>query len=457
MIGPSQILDIGRRSLFAHQYALSVTSHNIANVNTSGYSRQRVIFETAFPLRIPQGFLGTGVDIGRIERIREHLIDLQVRDQISQAEEWEKGDNILKQIESLINEPSDFGLSHAIADFFNAWHDVANDPEESGPRSALVQKANMLSNTFHRQKTHLQNLVEELNTEVDGITAQINSCSTQIAKLNGRIVALESAGHPANDLRDERDSLVNLIAEFADVQTSENTDGSLTVYLNYKVIVDRITTIELTTKYDARHGMKFKDIFYQNELLTPESGQIKGIFTIRDSEIPDYLHDLDSLAANIIKEINSLHRSGYSLDGSSYRDFFKGNSAGNISVRDEIANNVSLIAASSSGSPGDGALALQIAELADKLTMTTGSHNFTFSDFYGSLVSNIGSTSLFSNEMMESEKLLLTQLENYQQSISGVSLDEEMVNMMNYQHAFEAAARVIQTADELFGTIINMV
>ena len=457
MIGPSQILDIGRRSLFAHQYALAVTSHNVANVNTPGYSRQRVIFEPTLPLRVPQGFLGTGVDIARIERIRDHFIDLQVQDQISQVEEWERGDNLLKQIESLINEPSEFGLSEAITDFFNAWQDVANDPEESGPRTVLVGKATILSNTFHRQKNHLQSIVEELNTEIDGLVTQINSCSKQIAKLNERIVALESIGHPANDLRDKRDKLVNEIAKFVDVQTSENEDGSLAVYVNYKIIVDRITTIELTTKYDSRHGMKFKDIFYQDERLIPASGQIKGIFMVRDSEIPEYLDDLDKLARNVINEINTLHRSGSGLNGSSGNDFFKGNSAGTIGVREEIANDVALIAASGSGSPGDGTNALQIAELADKLTMSEGSRDFTFSDFYSSLVSKIGSSSEFSAEMMESEKLLLTQLENYQQSISGVSLDEEMVNMINYQHAFEAAARIIQTADEIFGTIINMV
>ncbi len=457
MIGPSQLLNIGRKALFAHQYAISVTSHNVANVNTPGYSRQRAIFESTSPLRVPEGFLGTGVDVSRIERIRDHLIDLQVRDQISQVGEWEKGDAILKQIESLINEPSDSGLSNAITDFFNAWQDVANDPEESGPRTVLVEKATILSNTFHRQKDHLQSLVGELNNEVDGIVTQINSYSGQIAKLNEKIVALECTGQPVNDLRDKRDALVNEIAKFVDVQTSENGDGSLTVYANYKVVVDRITTIELTTEYSSRHGMKFNDISYQGKQFVPASGQLKGTFMVRDGEIPEYLDDLDNLAASIVNEINTLHSSGYALDGSSGRSFFQGNSSGNISVRGEITNDVSLVAASDSGSSGDGFLALQIAELADKLTMSAGSNEFTFSDFYGSLVSKVGSSSEFSAEMMESENLLFTQLENYQQSISGVSLDEEMVNMIDYQHAFEAAAKVIQTADEIFGTIISMI
>lgn len=453
-IGPTQILDIGRKALFAHQYALAVTAHNVANVNTPGYSRQRVIFTPTILLHLPPGPVGTGVFVSRIERVRYELADAQVRDQLSQVGEWQKQDELLKQIESILNEPSATGLATMITDFFNAWMDVSNNPEESGPRTVLVESAQILSSTFHRLRNQLYTMVTNLNEEVAHKVEDINLKATQIAELNKQIVSNEAGGQSANDLRDARDRLVDELSQLADIQTVEAEDGSLTVYINYKVIVDRGNVVELQTEMVERHGMKMLDIMYQDERLFPESGELHGILKIRDNEVPEYIDGLDELAKTIIEEVNNLHRSGYGLDGSTGKDFFQGEDAFDISVHSEIIANIYSIAASASGAPGDGANALLIADLAQALSMEG---NFTFSDFYRSLVAKIGARSWTARTMLENEQTLLTQIENYRDSISGVSLEEEFTNMINYQHAFEAASKVIQTADSIFATLVEMI
>ncbi|MDD5529917.1 MAG: flagellar hook-associated protein FlgK [bacterium] len=455
MISLSQILDIGKKSLSSHQYALSVTGQNIANVNTPGYSRQRPIFESDMPMDITPGPVGTGVKIEDIERIRDQLVDAQVKDQLSQVGEWDKSSMLLTEIESILNEPTDTGLSKIISDFFNAWSDVSNSPEETGPRRVLAAKAGTLSETFHRLKEQLQGSITNINKEVEYKTDIINTKAGQIAQLNAQIVKSESGGQIANDLRDKRDTIVNELSSLADIQTVESDDGSLAVYVNYRVIVDRTNTVELTTEMTDRAGVKMLDIMYNGEKLEPQSGELHATLYVRDEQIPEYIEKLDTLANSIITGVNDIHRSGYGLDGTTTKSFFSGTDASSISVSSAIMSDLSLIAASSTGAPGSGNTALQLSKLASSLTMNDGKS--TFADFYSSTVAEIGSTSETAAIMLDNENALLSQLENYQDSVSGVSLDEEYTNMINYQHGYEAAAKIVTMADGLFSTILGMV
>ncbi|MDD2890390.1 MAG: flagellar hook-associated protein FlgK [bacterium] len=455
MISLSQILDIGKKSLSSHQYALSVTGQNIANVNTPGYSRQRAIFQSDIPIDTIPGPVGTGVKIEDIERIRDQFVDTQVKDQLSQVGEWDKSSSLLTEIESILNEPTDTGLSQMISDFFNAWANVSNNPEETGPRRVLVAKAEVLSDTFGRLKEQLQSSITNINKDIEYKVGLINTKAGEIAQLNSQIIRSEAGGQTANDLRDKRDTLVNELASLANVQTVESDDGSIAVYVNYKVIVDRLNTVELTTEMTDRAGVKMRDIMYNGERLEPQSGELHATLYIRDEQIPEYIDKLDTLAGSIIDEVNEVHRGGYGLDGTTAKSFFSGADASSIAVSSEILSDLSLIAASSTGAPGSGNTALELSQLASSLSMNDGTT--TFADFYSSTVAEIGATTETAGIMLDNENALLTQLKNYQDSVSGVSLDEEYTNMINYQHGYEAAAKVVSMADSLFGTILGMV
>lgn len=450
MIGLNQILDIAKRSLSAEQYALTVTSHNIANVNTPGYTRQRVIFEPTPPLDVLPGPVGTGVEVSKIEGVRDRFIDTQIQNQLAQVGEWDKSSTLLQQIESTLNEPSNTGLSQMLSDFFNAWNDVSNNPEKTVPRTELVAKATILSNTFKSLKSQFQNIITDINDEVKSDVETINSKAEKIAELNSKIAGSNGQGN--SDLQDARQNLVNDLSKLADIKTVEASDGSFTVYLNAKVIVDKNNVVKLQTEETDNAGVNISNILYNGTKVEPDNGELKGLLEVRDNQIPGYISKLDDLAKSIISGVNTMHQSGYGLDGSTGRAFFSGTDASTISVNTAISSNVSLIAASASGTSGDGNNALNISGLGDSHAMENG--KVTFSDFYGALVSGIGTDSQTASESLSNEKALLTQLQDYRDSVSAVSLDEESTNMINYQYAYAASAKIITAVDAMFTALL---
>lgn len=455
MIGLSDILNSGKSGLFASQYGLSVIANNIANVNTPGYSRQSLVLETDTPMNVVPGPLGTGVRVDEIQRASDQIIEAQLRNQLSLVGQWDKSNTLLQGIESVLNEPSTTGLSQALSDFFNAWSDVSNNPDSTSPRMELVQKAQALAGDFQGLKTQLQTSISSVNDEVSADVNTINTKAGQIAQLNSQIVQAETNGQKANDLRDKRDTLVEDLSKLANIQTVESNDGSLAVYINYKVIVNGTNTVALSTQTVNRGGSQMTDILYNGDTLIPQSGELQGALNIRNEKIPEYMSKLDTLADSIITGVNNLHRNGYGLDGSTGNDFFSGTNASSISVNTVITSNLSEIAASTKGPSGDGSNALQISNLANSFTMDNGKSTFT--DFYGNTISDIGSASATSSTTLDNENTLLAQLQRQKSSISAVSLDEEYTNMINYQQSYQAAAKVITMANSLYATMMGMV
>jgi flagellar hook-associated protein 1 FlgK len=250
--------------------------------------------------------------------------------------------------------------------------------------------------------------------------------------------------------------LIDQLSKIANISTVELEDGSATIFMAGNSLVERVNTVTLgITFHSSPYGVVL-DVSYgrSGQTLNFTDGELRGLIDLRDKVIPQYLENLDSLASTLIERVNSQHSAGYGLDGSTTGlDFFSGSDALNIGLATIIEEDVSLIAASTDGSPGNGSNALAISNLAHQLTMNGNSA--TFGDFYQSLMGNLGILSQEASQNYTNNNLLLSQLENHRQSVSGVSLDEEMTNMINYQHSFEAAARIISTVDEMMNTIIN--
>ncbi|TDJ00541.1 MAG: flagellar hook-associated protein FlgK [Caldithrix sp.] len=455
----SRILGIARRALQAHQSAMNVASNNIANVNTEGYSRRRIELSAGRSIATPQGVLGSGVNIQGIERIRSSFIDQQLLNERPNFYQYEFKSTALNFIEDIFGEPSDFGLTRNMEDFFDSFHDLANDPESATARILVREKAVNLKNGFKRINRQLTDYRQQLNTELGQKVKEVNRLTTQIANLNEKIVNKEVGGDSANDLRDKRSLLLDKLSKLVDVKTIENASGGINVIVGGRHLVVDTQAQELALSVESATAIGPKVVFKNGgQVAGITNGSIKGILDIRDTQVADYLDQLDKLAVNIAQKINTIHSTGYNLDGITGTDLFDANVTGaaDFELNPAIIADANLIAASDAlNEPGNNNIALSLANLQGSLVMNDG--DFTFSDFYNSLISSIGSQAQGSNFFRDSFAITVEKLEYNRESVSGVSLDEEMVNLIEAQQAFTAAARIVTTVDEMMQTILNMV
>lgn len=456
-------IETALRALRAQQKSMQVTGHNIANANTEGYSRQRAIHATTSPYTVPglmapagAGQVGTGVKIEQIMRIKDDFITARLNHELQNLGAWEARKDYLSQIEMVLNEPSENGLRSLLDKFWNAWQELSNNPDSQGVRSAVKQQALTLIDGFHHTYQQLQELRQDINHDIGINVTKINTVGEKIAQLNKQIVAVEADSRKnANDLRDKRDLLVKQLSELINVQTYEDSRGNLNLSIGGVSFVsgDHYNQIGLQ---DAG-GVDRPIWTHLGVDVNITSGKLKGALDVRDNELPNYLQQLDNLAAALINEVNTQHNAGYELDGPTTGiNFFApaAVTADIITLDPAIEASLNNIAAASNpNAPGDGSNALAIAQLKDKLTMAAGTA--TFNDFYTSIVSKLGVDSSKAEMMKQNQKVLVDSLENRQESISGVSLDEEMANMIKFQHAYNAAARLISRVDQMLNTLIN--
>lgn len=456
------ILTIGKDALLTQQRGIDVTGQNIANVNTPGYSRQRVVMETKEPLDFFPGQIGTGVRAQGIERIYDRFIGLQMSAEQEQVGLWEARLGGLEKVEMIFDESTGYGLNEAMSEFWNAWQDVSDNPSGQAERVALQAKSETLADQFQKITGDLEEVQEDMDASVSGTLEEINLIAEQIADLNQKIAQTEIGGQNANDFRDKRDLLVQELSEKIDIESFENSDGKVTVLVaGGRPLVEGGSSWRVGT---APTASGLCDVVWidgeGNEFDitgTIQGGKVKGWLEVRDEVIPDYQTKLDQLAAGLIAEVNAVHQAGYGLDGSFNTAFFTGSDASDIAFSPAIAADLRLIAASgtAAGVPGDNANAIALAELQHKLTMNGST--LTFDEYYNSLISTVGNATQEASTYLDHHTAMSTQLSNYRESVSGVSLDEETVNLVMFQHAYEAAAKLISTVDELLATVISMV
>ena len=456
------ILNVARGALLTQQRAIDVTGHNIANVNTPGYSRQRVNMQTNTPIPFSPGQMGTGVNAVEIQRIYDRFLGVQISNENQNLGRWDAQKGSIEKVEMILDETSGYGLSQAMSEFWNAWQDLANNPSGHTERTLLKTKSEILANTFNKTYSDLQQIQKDTDDSIKGTIQEINLITDQIADLNQQISEIEVTGQNANDLRDSRDLLLNELSSMIDITTSEGDNGKVTVLVSGgRPLVQGNSSWDLSTETNVS-GLQ--DIVWldgsgnsANITNSISGGKLKGWIEARDASIPGYLSSLDDLAATIISEVNTLHQGGFDLNSNSEEPFFTGTSASHIAVNPSIVNNVNLIATSGTagGVPGDNSTAIAIANLQYAHTMSSGTA--TFDDYYNSVVSDVGNDVQTASTNFDHQTSMVNHLNNYRESISGVSLDEEMINLIKFQHAYDAAAKLITTVDELLNTVINMV
>jgi flagellar hook-associated protein 1 len=457
MYGANVGLEIGKRALMAQQLALNIAGNNIANVNTPGYTRQQAILKNSLPLQLPFGSGGTGVDIAEIRRNRSYFLDQQLRGETQKLGKWSLLSQSWTQVESIFNEPDDTGLSGQLDKFWTSWQDLANNPESQAARIAVKEQTVLLTNSFHHLSTQLNDMQVSIDNDISQTTTDVNSYASQIADLNQSIVTSELTGAKANDLRDRRDELVDELSQLVDVSTNEQNDGSVTVYMDSMALVEGNSHQNLTTTTESNgtsvvHTVRFGGVGID---LGKIGGKLEGMINTRDDVIMKKSQELDNLATGIAKAVNGIHRAGIGGNGSTNIDFFdpKMKGASDINLNSVIVDNVAYIAAGKNGQAGDNSNALDISALRNSMSMS--GDKSTFGDYYNSVIGEVGTRTKEASSVEQNQQALVTQIENSRQSVGGVSLDEEMANMIQYQHAYEAAARIISTMDSTLNTIIN--
>jgi flagellar hook-associated protein 1 FlgK len=454
------LLTIGQTALMAQQKAIDITGNNIANVNTDGYSRQRLNLVQNSPVRANGDTMSMGVKAEqRIQRFYDQFLGAQLNNENQTLGRWAAQKNILDKVEVMFDETSGYGLNTAMSEYWNAWQNVSNNPSGHAERVSLVNAGQYLSSTFRNLRGSLTNLQSDIDHQVESSVAQVNQIAAQIADLNAKISQVEVTGDAANDYRDQRDQLTLQLAKLVDINSFEDGDGALVIDIGGgRPLVDKGTTWTISTSIIG--GVQ--NVFWQDGSggsvdITNRinDGELKGLIDGRDTVVSGYIGRLDSLAGTIIARVNALHSAGYALDGSQ-NAFFSGANAGDISVNAAVAADPNLIAAANAVAtlPGDNRTAIAIANLQIGLTMSGGTA--TFDNFYNSLVGDVGSDTQSAGLNFDHQSSMINNLEARRQEVSGVSLDEEMVNLIKYQHAYNAAAKLITTTDELLDTLLGL-
>lgn len=478
MAGIFEAMNIASRALSVTQNQLQNTSHNIANVNTPGYSRQRVETSTLPPEFSGAGFLGKGVKQDTVIRITDEFLQQQLVEQEGQLGSSTTQASVLSQIERLFDESEVTGASKELAAFYGALGDLASSdtPRAPNERLALVEGAKKLTDTFQRLDRQLRSQQQGLDLEIRGSVDQINSLTTQIADLNQKIAA-EDIFAPANDLRDRRDLLIRELSQKVDVRTFEQTNGMFDVYIGGRFnVVGGTNSTDLGVAPDALNPFSpgFASVILDPQGVAADitsgigGGDLGGLIQGRDVLVGDAIRALDTVAFNLAQSVNTQHQLGYGLDAVNGRDFFAplaglDNAARDIRLDAAIAADASLIA--SAGDPAalesDNQNALDLAALGTTqfvLTLPGAalSSPMSVKEYADSLVTRFGLDAQRLNDSQQQQQQIMDVLQDRRDEISGVSLDEEMVHLIELERVYQANSRMIQSMDELLSEIINI-
>ena len=418
MVSSFHGLELGKRGLSVGQASIATTGQNIANVNTKGYSRQQVNSSASPSLDIwtgqgaNTGQLGTGVNLDSITRVRDQFLDQQFRDHSETLGQWQAKQTTLDRLETIINEPSDSGLNTSMDQLKNAWQDLANEPDSLSAQAVVKERAQGFIEVVQSMNKSMDSLKTELTQQSEAAVAEANGYLEQIAELN-KIIARD--GSQSNDLKDKRDVLVEELSTLMSIKVDEKSNGSYSISLasNNQSLVSG----EEVFKIDHKTGAGENEVY---------GGKLAGW-----SESMDIAKDYQANLNKVVGDFAAAN--SMSATGGKDQALFIGN----------VADfNLSELKVNYEASP------LKQPAVTEKTSEAAQSD-------FRKLVSQLGAQSQAAINSVTNHGAALQATENRRQSVTGVSLDEEMANLIKYQHSYNAAARLVTTTDEMLDTIIN--
>lgn len=556
------VLSIAKWALLSQQTAVEVAGHNIANVNTDGYTRQQAVIEPGPPIPTIPGQIGTGVRVTEIKRAYDNFLGSQINSETNLLGKWTSKEEALSRAEVVFNETTGGGLNKYLTEFWSAWQNLSLNPAGETERQAVIGKGKLLSDTFNKLSTDLKRIRDDIDKKIVATVDEVNQYTSQIAELNKTIHESEVTGENANDLRDKRDLIIKKIAERMDVNYYEDSTNKQVIVYTAKgrPLVTGQYAFQLqavqNSENAALHDVKWTNVDGTLTDLSSDltGGNLAGLIETRDSNVQQYLKKLDILSASIVKEVNKKHVTGYGLDGSTGVNFFnplsvtakagasntgsatvssgsvsnpqvvatdnyevrftssssysiynvtqgassgtytfssgsaitffqqKGitvsisgsaasgdrfvisaseNSSAIMAVNSTVELNTKKVAAAKGEASGDGNNALAIGALQSSLIVGgsagAASGTYTFNDYYNAVVGTVGLDATTAKEKVKQREAVKLQLENRRENISGVSLDQEMIELIKFQQAYGAAAKLIAVVDELVTTLLSTV
>ena len=454
-------LNIALKAMLSQQIAIQVTEHNVANATTPGYRRQEAMMSADLPHIFPSlrgnvvpGQLGMGVVVNRIRQYNLEFFDDRYRRALSDSKGWQMQASVLRQVEATLAETGEDGLVAKLDAFWTGWQALSNDPTNLAVRADLLERGAALAKSINWRAQSLIRIQQDQNSLILQRVNEINSLASKVAALNVEIVAVKSAGSAPNDLMDQRDQLITRLAELSGATAAIQENGEALVSIGGHALVIGATTFKLATT-----GGNLATIYWEADSVAfnPNRGELAGLLQARDVVIPRILTSLDSLAQNLVSQVNALHTRGYALDGSTTGlNFFDptGTTALSIRLSSSVAGQPQRIAAAQqSNAPADGNNAVALASLRESLVMSGATE--TFNQYYTRQITEMGidiqRAEAFARDRLDVAK----SLDALKEAVVGVNLDEEAANLIKYQRAFQAATRLVTVMDEMLDKIIN--
>lgn len=452
MSGLFGTLSVALSGLRAQQGALEITANNVANANTPGYSRERPDLVEGDPLVTDSLTLGSGVILQKAEGLRDPILELRLDQETQQQGRFDATVSAMQQVQVMFNGNGD-DLGTQITNFFNSLQQLSGNPSDLSQRQGVLTAAGNLATAFHTTVANLQSQRDNLDLSVGQTVDQINLYTTQIAQLNAQISGLQNLHQNADTFIDQRNNVIRQLSGLIDVAEVQSNGGLTVTTTSGTPLVAEQQSFSLETQLDASGVNR---IFAQGVDITSKitGGKLAGILDARDQEIPQLLSDLDTLASGLTNSLNAAHQAGFDLSGAAGGDLFSPPPAGSGAAA-EISVAISdpaKLAASSDGSPGSNGNVTQLLTVQNQAIANGESPT----NFYAGIVYRVGTSVANATAEQDASNQILQQLEDQRSSVSGVSMDEEASNMIQYERAYEAAARVITTIADMTDTAIQL-
>jgi len=470
-------LGIGISAIYANQRALDVTGQNISNVNTSGYTRQMISNSSSFYQKLGRSGggqlmqMGYGVDVQEIRQYRDEFLDKKFKKENTGLGYWESRFSSIEELETIFSDNSEDGLQTVMNNFWDSWEQLSKPTGGLTARSMVKENAIAFVETIKNMDDLLVNFRRSKDKEISDNISRINEIAEEIAGLNLDISKIEAHGVTANDLRDQRNYLIDELSGKAKIQVIEGS--SVKISLEGRMLVEGSRYEQIGMVPDTGNSGFLKLVWKDtDESLEISGGSVKALFESRDVLVKGFREKLNEFVKGIAAEVNAIHITGYGVKDDTHRYFF-------INALDKTGNNIDLstiafnpelneydniAAAEEAFSNEDNRAALKITELRqndyfseDNYETNSADRKLNYDEFYRNLISELGNKGQEASTAVDAQKLLVDQIEYNRQAISAVSLDEEMSNLIKYEHSYNAASRIVNVMDEMLEIIVNKI
>jgi len=447
------LLEIAKSGMSANQRSISVTSNNIANANTDGYSRQRAVLSPKAMNKDGLN-LGLGVSVQQIQRIRSQMIDSQIEVQNSQLQSFTQRANILQQLESIFI-PAVGGLDESISNFFGAYSELSNTPQDFNLRNNVISKSRIMINDFQKLDADLKQIAQETGETIKTNVEKLNTILSSLAEINKAIERGDAAGAPDNNSLDLQTQKLKELSELVNAEINITDQGAAEVRINGIFVLSDKEVQQINTHIDNdTNTVRLR--LDNSKIIEAAGGKIGGNIEMFENEIPDYQDRINEVAKTLVEEVNAIHASGFGINDANSRVFFdtSGITAASITVNSAlIAEPAHLATSSVAGETGNNDVALQLAAIQNKRVM----NGQTIISKTVELMSDPGSRLLEVQSQIAGRESAIEMLRNQQESFSGVNIDEELSELIKFQNAYQASVRVLSTAQEMYDSLLRLV